>query len=398
MISLIDKQPHTASAAPSAQAAELSLSVLGKSSADIAMSAWREIEFNPEYRESENCGSLTCGSLWTETWLEHYADAVPHQFLLASVEGHPVGVTLVTNGVGQKDGPLRVHTKHLGTAGERPGESVCVEYNKLHALPQYRAAFEDAVISHILQDKAWDSFRLDGFTPEDARQLMQDLPGAELRRRESPYYDLKATREAGVELLSRLGRSTRQNTRRLLRNYGELTTEWANDTTTATEIFAELMTLHQARWESSGMPGAFASRRFSRFQQSLISKSFALPAKQRPVVLFRLKHQQATVGCLMLLVDGNRMLDYISGFASFEEQPSPGIMTHYHCMEEALSRGFDAYDFLVGEKRHKENLSTDKGELVWASWTRPSLKSRMIGAVRSLKRRMMNFRTVDDAK
>ncbi|MDB4731430.1 GNAT family N-acetyltransferase, partial [bacterium] len=106
---------------------------------------------------------------------------------------------------------------------------------------------------------------------------------------------------------------------------------------------------------------------------------------EKKVILFRVQHEEQTVGALMLLVDQNRMLDYLSGFADFSEKPSIGLITHYLCMEEGLKRGFDAYDFLVGEKQHKDNLSTHKNQLCWLSYSRPSMKNSTMKTLRKVK-------------
>ena len=104
------------------------------------------------------------------------------------------------------------------------------------------------------------------------------------------------------------------------------------------------------------------------------------------MVLFRARHEGETVGCLLLLVDRGRMLDYLSGFASFEQKPSPGLVTHYLCLSEAARRGYRAYDFLVGDKRHKDNLSTDVQQLSWATWRRPTLRNKAIDLLKAVKK------------
>ena len=366
---------------------------------------------------------LAVSSDWVETWLQHYGRVVPHEFLVLSDDAGPVGITLLTRGLGRGVGPFREKSRHLGTAGEAHGESVCVEHNQLLVLPEHRELFQERIVAHVLRDKSWEAFRLDGFSEAAADDFQTELAGFEVRYRESPYYDLQATRESGGDLLDPLGRSTRQNTRRLLRKYGEIETEWAESLDGANDIFEELVSLHQARWMSVGQPGAFHSRRFRDFQRSLIERSFetqnrtlpTLPASaadagsigngnacsrqrtdRRRVVLFRARHEGTTVGCLMLLIDCNRLLDYLSGFADFHEKPSPGVVTHVLCMQEALQRGFDAYDFLVGEKRHKDNLSTDSQQLIWAVWRRPNLRNRTIDTLRRLKRRWRQMRSGSD--
>jgi CelD/BcsL family acetyltransferase involved in cellulose biosynthesis len=301
-------------------------------------------------------------------------------------------MALITRGVGRGLGPLREQTRHLGTAGEPTGQSACVEHNHLLILPAHRVTFIEHLVTHLLRDKSWESLCLDGFPEAGLEEFQRELPGFTLRSREAPYYDLRATRAAGVDLLEPLGRSTRQNVRRLLRKYGELELLWAETRQQALEIFDELQQLHQARWQKAGQPGAFHSRRFRDFQRSLIEQSYATPESVRRVMLFRARQAGQTIGCLMLLVDRGRLLDYLSGFGDFDVFASPGVVTHVLCMTEALQRGYDAYDFLVGEKRHKDNLSTNVNRLVWANWNRPSLRSRTISFLGMVKRRCSELR------
>ena len=176
-------------------------------------------------------------------------------------------------------------------------------------------------------------------------------------------------------------KSTKSNLKRKIKAIRGLELEWANTLQEANNIFAELIELHQARWNSAGLPGAFHSSRFLNFQKSLITKLF----DRNQVVLFRVKDQKATIGCLLLLVDQNRLLDYVSGFAPFEKGTSPGLVTHYLCMEEALKRGYDAYDFLVGDKRHKENLGKSETTLTWYTLRRKTWKHFAINSLRKIK-------------
>lgn len=378
---------------PRKPAPRASWTVLPARERDTALALWRRLEH--QWVEGQRTARavrpapvpLMASSFWTRLWLDHYGTVVPHEFVVLNGPAGPVGIALLTRGRGRKIGPFPITTRHLGTAGERPGESVCVEYNRLLVLPEFRQTFAEQLVTHLLHDKSWEALCLDGFEEAELAGMQQDLAGFELRRRSSPYYDLRATRERGCELLEPLGRSTRQNVRRLLRKYGELELQWAEEPAEADSILKELIELHQARWKAVGQPGAFHNRRFREFQESLVTAAFERPAAERPVVLFRVRHAGATVGCLLLLNDGGRLLDYLSGFADFEVQPSPGIVTHVQCLGEALRRGFEAYDFLVGEKRHKENLSTNVNTLVWAVWSRRTVKTRMIDMVRSLYHR-----------
>jgi CelD/BcsL family acetyltransferase involved in cellulose biosynthesis len=248
--------------------------------------------------------------------------------------------------------------------------------------PDVSNEFPKALMEHLQQDDRYQQVGLDGFEQSELLALSDRLPQVEVRTRASKFFNLQQAREQETEAIALLGRSTRSNIRRKLRDYGSLDVEWADNLEQATDIFNELIELHQARWQADGAPGAFSSPRFREFQHALIVQLFP---KER-LVLFRVRHQGETVGCLLLLVDRHRLLDYLSGFAPFDKKPSPGIITHYLCIEEALRRGFHAYDFLVGDKRHKDNLSTDENQLAWATWKRPCWQNTVIDSLRNMKR------------
>ena len=361
----------------------LKLRVLEAKDQSTALALWRELE------QRVGSAPLMASETWTRIWLANYGETVRYRFLLAEDNGQLRGICLYTESSERKAPLLSLQTRHLGTAGDPVHESVVVEYNSFLVEPTFRPAFIDAIAHWLLTQARGDIVQLDGFTREEAHELTAHWPAVEARERESKYLDLNAIRTKGGELIDSLGRSTRANLRKRLREYGDLQLEWAETLDAANNIFSELIELHQARWQADGQPGAFASRRFAAFQRALLTELFP----QGRCVVFRVRHQGATVGCLFLLVDRGRMLDYLSGLASFDQKPSPGLVAHYLCQCEALRRGFTAYDFLVGDKRHKDNLSTHSQVLSWTRLVRPTLKNRLVDALTQLKRRLSRNKT-----
>ena len=356
----------------------LKLRVLEAKDQSMALALWRALE------QRVGAAPLMASEAWTRTWLANYGETVRSRFLLAEDQGQLRGICLYTESSDRKAPLLSLQTRHLGTAGDPVSESAVVEYNSFLVEPVFRPAFIDAISHWLLTQAGGDIVQLDGFTQEEAHELTAHWPTVETRERESKYLDLSVIRTQGGELIDTLGRSTRANLRKRLREYGDLQLEWAESLDAANNIFSELIELHQARWQADGQPGAFASPRFAAFQRGLVAELFP----QGRCVAFRVRHQGTTVGCLFLLVDRGRMLDYLSGLASFDQKPSPGLVAHYLCQCEALKRGFTAYDFLVGDKRHKDNLSTHCQTLTWTRLVRPTLKNRLVAALTQLKRRL----------
>ncbi|AMV19701.1 GNAT family N-acetyltransferase [Planctomyces sp. SH-PL14] len=362
-----------------------------------ALDQWRRLETRltpaaarTSFRNDHGYG---CSADWTELWLRHYGPLVPHRFLLhVTTEGFGpdrretvTGIALVTQSRIRK-GPLVLRQWHLGTAGEPGAHSVCVEYNRVLAESAFRTDFHEKIAEWFL-DAGQDGIELDGLAPEEWESLRPFLPPMELRTQASKFFRLTRARAAGTDVLSQLGRSTRQGLRRKLRDYGPIETTWATEADTAHAIVDELIELHQARWNALGKPGSFSSPLFTAFQRDLLTHW----AESQRVVAFRARHQGETVGCLVLLVEGRRILDYFSGFCAFDRKASPGMVTHALCMQEALERGFDDYDFLVGDKQHKDNLSTDEATLVWGTWLPDTWKIRTYSLLRQGRRKALDW-------
>lgn len=326
---------------------------------------------------------LAASACWTETWLKHYGDLIPHRFVRAHSGDSLVGLCLLTDGVQQSEGPLPIRTLHLGTAGEPEADSVCVKYNALLCEDSRREEFLTAIIGYAESQRDWDELRLDGFTSADVSILQRD-PRMQSRIVESYYFDLQAARDATGEVLTHLGQATRKNVRRNLKWYGDLKTEWAEDVGQAESIFDDLMRLHQSRWTAVGQPGAYASRRFESFHRELLQS--LIPAGR--MVLFRVSSADGIVGCVQAFIDGNRALVYQGGSAPYTGKLSPGMIVDYLCMEECLRRGLDAYDFLGGNSEHKQKLSNGTNQLAWIRCCRPRWKYRIVNAARHVKRGM----------
>ncbi|MGH7202424.1 MAG: GNAT family N-acetyltransferase, partial [Planctomycetaceae bacterium] len=330
MSTMLDPTPAESVAAP------LALDLLGAGDAPLAFAEWSRLES----RLADV--PLAASRAWTETWLAHYGDLVPHRFAVGRRNGAASAIALLSQGVGQSEGPFRVRTVHLGTAGEPESESVCVEFNALLSEPDCVGEFLQRLLEHLASERDWDELRLDGFALDGAAALFDTAPFL-IEERPSHYFDLAAARSAGETAYQRLGSATRKNLRKNLNAYGTLQTEWAETPDQAEAIFADLVRLHQARWTAAGQPGVYASERFTRFHQALIAR--LLPNGK--LALFRVRSGGETVGCVQLLIDRNRALCYQGGCAPYRGKQSPGLIADYLCIEECLRRGLAAYDFLA---------------------------------------------------
>jgi len=287
----------------------------------------------------------------------------------------------VTEGVGRRHGPVRIATRHLGTAGEPEDQLLFVEYNRLLVAADDRQEFARGLVS-LLRRWRWDELHLDGFVPEDAAALVDHEGMFQVRREPCPTMDFRLAREVGgvVEALSA---GPRARARRSLRRAAPIADEWAETPGVALDILDELIALHQRRWNAAGAPGAFSSRRVVAFHRDLAVRLLERDA----AVLYRVRNSAGTLGCVYGFVERGRMLFYQGGMArSADNRVTPGIAVHLCCMQAALERGLEEYDFLAGDQRYKRELSNAERELVWASLVRRRPKPVLIATARRLRR------------
>jgi CelD/BcsL family acetyltransferase involved in cellulose biosynthesis len=372
--------------APTAISGSLRMRMLPATDAAMVGPLWEEIE------RRVGTGGLTCSWAWTETWLRHYGDLVPHRFVVGERNG-PCAIALVTEGVGQYRGPFPVRTVHLGTAGEPDSDTIRVEYNRLLVAPRDRAAFADGILRLIeASDLRWDELQLDGFPWDEIEPLVEPSPSFTTNTQICYVADLRQVRSTGGAVLGALRSHTaakiRRTIRRLEAEHGPLRVEVAETQADAERIFEEMRGLHRARWEAAGKPGSFASPRFAGFHRDLVALLF----DQGGIILGRVSAGDCTVGCDYGFVERNRVLSYQWGLRRFEDKRlSPGLVTGAAMMQAALERGLDEYDWLAGDVLYKRELSTTSRELIWAS-ARRGTRIQAIYKLARAKRRVQEFR------
>ena len=157
--------------------------------------------------------------------------------------------------------------------------------------------------------------------------------------------------------------------------------EWTENPEETHAVYEEMVTLHQARWESVGKRGVYASERFLEFHRALIDRLLPLGK----IALIRVTSEGKTVGCNQVFLDGRRVLNYQCGRVAYQGKLSPGLVVDYLSIDEALNRGYDTWDFMAGESFHKRRLSTDHESLTWICLRRPRIKYAVVDTLRRLR-------------
>ncbi|MFN8174383.1 MAG: GNAT family N-acetyltransferase [Solirubrobacteraceae bacterium] len=357
--------------------APIEVELLGSPERERAAEEWSALE--------RRCEPLfACTWLWTETWLRHYGDAVPHEFALARRDGEALAVALVTRSARRAAGLPLLRRLHLGTAGE-PGRGVWVERNGLLAREEDRPGAGAALLAALRRRGGWDELCLDGFAPDHAADVLAAAGpgGAEARREPSPVRRLAGARAAGGGALGALATGTRRRVRQGLRALDGARTEITAGGDRAMAFFDELVELHEARWD----PGIFSDPRVLGFHRDLIARAGGA------VWISRTTAPVGTVGCLYGFLEstpggGVAALFYQSGLARFEDnRVRPGLVAHAGLIDSLIGReDVELVDYLAGESRYKRELADDERELVWARIGGAARRARLVRAAREKRR------------
>lgn len=299
-------------------------------------------------------------------WVENWLACVPHDRVPVLALLHDgASACFLGRRLALRRGVVPTRQLHVNATGDERFDDVWIEYNGLVG--------EDLPLDDVAAalPGPWDELVLPGVTAT----AFGKLASARHRviRRDVPAWHVRLDRvrahPAGYAGL--LSSSTRGQLRRAQRQHAAPSVDVARTPAEAIDILGELAELHGAQWRAKGKPGAFADPWFERFHRRLVARRFA----HGEIQLVRVRDRDGTVGCLYNLVWRGRVLQYQSGLTvSRDPHRKPGYVCHAAAIEHAAHMGLEVYDFLGGNMRYKQSLSTDVDALVWATVQRRRLR------------------------
>jgi CelD/BcsL family acetyltransferase involved in cellulose biosynthesis len=159
---------------------------------------------------------------------------------------------------------------------------------------------------------------------------------------ESPYIMLPKTWEDYLNSLSASLRYKIRSERRKLEKLFTIEYKRVQNEADTKYGFAELVRLHQARWESRGFSGSFSNENFLEFHRRL-----APSLVQKGVLqLTLLSENKNTRAAIYNYYHKNKIYFYQSGVDIAAGAPAFGYLLHCHCIENAIRNGYREYDFL----------------------------------------------------
>lgn len=289
-------------------------------------------------------------------WRALGGDAALHLVTVRDRQGRLVGVAPLCI---REEGRLG-RTRVLGFLGTT---RVSSEYLDLLVEPEQAEEVAKAVRSALLEGpQEWDIARLSDLLESSVlgRALTARRPGPAAvtfwdRCQDCPYLPLGT--DPGAFWRGR-GRSLRGAYARSLRKLQEIGLEY-REVRGGAELAGALETLfdlHGRRWAREGRTGNLHDEPIRSFHR----ESAPLLAERDRIRIFELRGGGRTIASLYALEFRGRMTYYQSGFDPEPPDPrirwgdySPGLLIVGHCIEEAMARGLDEFDFLRGVEPYK---------------------------------------------
>ncbi len=340
------------------------------------------------YREIDAPSFFTSWG-WIGNWLACLpADRAPRLLIARQAswspgarDGDRIGIGCLAERRTLRRGVVPIRSLHLNVTGVPRLDELTIEYNGL--------AGHEPPLADLLAalPGSWDEVELPGVLETAFGGLaVPDRYRLVVERRSPVYFvDLETVRTKGY--LAQLSSSTRSQVRRAQKAAGAITLELAGDPAHAIAIYDELRALHTAQWRERGHPGAFTDPWIDRFHRRLIATRF--PAGE--IQLARVRSGTATLGCLYNFVWRGRVLQYQTGFRpSTDSRDKPGYVCHTAAIEHCAAAGLAVYDFLAGDHRYKDSLSTGNTSLLWVRVQRKrwrfALEDRLVELVRTVRK------------
>ena len=325
---------------------------------------------------------------WIGCWLRHLPETVAPLVLRVTDGPSLVSLAVVCPRDARRHGLLRSRSLHLNETGDPRLDELTIEHNGfLVERGAEPAVWQTAQTCFIeaLAEKRWDEVFLAAVGEE-----MKDhwVPPATLRREAVNHMvDLAAIRAVGGDYIAWLGKKTRQHLRRSLRLYGERGEPLASAAATVDEAQAfltSLIALHQADWQSRGLPGAFADPWIVAFHRALIDARF----DQGEIQLLKVSAGDWTLGYLYHFLYEGRVYSYQWGLApESDDKINFGMVADYLAVMHNLEAGAAVFDFLHGDNLHKRRLGTGEEWSYWLVLQRPRLAFALEDRARDWKRR-----------
>ncbi len=211
----------------------------------------------------------------------------------------------------------------------------------------------------------WDEFLIPCFEESEFQNLdLESSFNIELFAKQPSHY-VNLDKIKNKDYLSLLSSNTRSQIRRAYKGYsamGKVSIVIPESIESAMAIFNEMLSLHRDMYLIKSRESSFISDYSVNFHKTLILSLF----EKNHIQLIKVIAGESIIGILYNFVYMGRVFFYQSGLNySNDKRLKPGHICHCEAIKYSQQEGNHVYDFLAGNERYKDSLSTDVNSLCW---------------------------------
>ena len=240
----------------------------------------------------------------------------------------------------------------LGTQTEGPG-SIGSEYMNIICRKGEEESIAKYLFDQIVKHNFCDEIYLSKMdTSSIAFNLFMKIATGErllsivFNESKSPYISLPSAWEGYLNGLSSSMRYKIRNERRKLEKSAKVAIKKTCDEAELGSNFQEFIRLHQTRWLSRNMEGAFSSAKFTLFHKNVVSSLMKSGYLDLIFLSVDGKNSAATYN----IIYNNKVYFYLSGLDTNNGKGAFGLILHSYCIEEAIKSRIHEYDFMLKGK------------------------------------------------
>ncbi len=310
---------------------------------------------------------------WLSIWWRHFGKDKKLMILLAEDDnGKIIGIAPLMYSVHKMFGLRRGKIAFIGTPDSDYNDFILVEKeNKCIKL----------FINHLKNfSETWDCIDLSDI-PENSKALpyLRKIAKGIKPLHKCPYLPLPESFDMSVLYpSSKQRKDLRRNLKRLENSFKVEFIDCSRPQLldSGMNLFFEL---HQRRWNSKGISGAFADPQVRSFHIST-AKLFS---QKKWLGLFILKLSSETVAALYGFCYKSKFLFYLSGFDPKFSKYSVGNLLIMYAIATCIEEGLTEFDFMRGSEEYKDRWNTK------ARWNYQVVLTRE-GTIASLRHRLYN--------
>ena len=346
--------------------------------------------------------TITLTHDWLSTWWQVFGDERELSILTVREGEELVGIAPLLKRTVQHFGVLAFRRLEFVASGEDEADEICSEYLDCIIKRGREAEVLGVIVGYLSdQDPDWDEIVLTDILEGSPNvPILKDLCEAGswswkvLRNQVCISLPLPGTFD---EFLNGVSRSYRHRIVRDRRSATEGNAELKviDNIEDFPGAFDTLVQLHQSRWVEKGLPGVFASEKFTGFHKLLAPK---LLPKGR-LRLFTLSVDGEPLAALYDFVYAGKVFYYQSGLKpAGTPVHSPGILIRSYAMEIAIKEGLTECDFMKSDPAgYKSGWRGEVRGILQVRLARAQSKeaiynttTKVVAGLRSLKRAVVS--------